>query len=121
MANNPSILAISKAMAHFPYLHPKNIAMLSLGAGYTPRHSSVFQSVGESDKVTHSTNNAPNTQGGSSNTMADTVSIIRGDWGIKQWYPFLLDIILDGDAVTTEMAMHYLLERTGLYYRLDPM
>jgi patatin-like phospholipase/acyl hydrolase len=31
VANNPSILAVSKAMAHYPHLSPKNIAVLSIG------------------------------------------------------------------------------------------
>jgi patatin-like phospholipase/acyl hydrolase len=31
VANNPSIIAVSKAMAHFPNVNPRNIAMLSLG------------------------------------------------------------------------------------------
>ena len=30
----------------------------------------------------------------------------RADWGIKQWIPFLLDLLLDGDSVTTEMVSH---------------
>jgi hypothetical protein len=44
----------------------------------------------------------------------------RADWGIKQWIPYLLDIILDGDSVTTEMVVHYLLAANGLYHRIDP-
>jgi patatin-like phospholipase/acyl hydrolase len=31
VANNPSILAISKAMAHYPNVNMKNVAVLSLG------------------------------------------------------------------------------------------
>lgn len=31
VANNPSIVAVSKAMAHYPHVNPKNIAVLSLG------------------------------------------------------------------------------------------
>ena len=31
VANNPSIVAVSKAMAHYPNVNPKNIAVLSLG------------------------------------------------------------------------------------------
>ena len=118
VANNPSMLAVSKAMVHYPQLNPSNIALLSLGTGYYPRHGSVFSSVSETDIVASErcTNTEPLEQ-----VHTNIRSIMRADWGIKQWYPFLLDIILDGDAVTTEMAMHYLLERTGLYHRLDPM
>jgi patatin-like phospholipase/acyl hydrolase len=32
VANNPSIIAVSKSMAHYPHLTPKNIAVLSIGA-----------------------------------------------------------------------------------------
>lgn len=42
------------------------------------------------------------------------------DWGIKQWVPFLLDLLLDGDTITTEMVMQYLLGNNKLYHRLDP-
>lgn len=42
------------------------------------------------------------------------------DWGIKQWVPFMLDLLLDGDTITTEMVMHYLLGNNKLYHRLDP-
>ncbi len=31
VANNPSIVAIAKAVAHFPGVTPKNIALLSIG------------------------------------------------------------------------------------------
>jgi patatin-like phospholipase/acyl hydrolase len=31
VANNPSIVAVSKAMAHYPHVNPTNIAVLSLG------------------------------------------------------------------------------------------
>ena len=34
--------------------------------------------------------------------------------------PFLLDLLLDGDTITTEMVMHYLLGNNRLYHRLDP-
>ena len=42
IANNPSIVAVSKAMAHYPFLNINNIAVLSLGAGSFPRHTNVF-------------------------------------------------------------------------------
>jgi uncharacterized protein len=31
VANNPSIVAVTKAMAHYPNVNPKNVAVLSLG------------------------------------------------------------------------------------------
>ena len=46
VANNPSIVAVSKAMAHYPFLSANKIAVLSLGAGYFPRHTNVFSLAG---------------------------------------------------------------------------
>lgn len=37
VANNPSVIACSKAMAHFSHVSPRNITVLSLGAGTYPR------------------------------------------------------------------------------------
>jgi hypothetical protein len=31
-----------------------------------------------------------------------------------------VDLLLDGDSVTTDMVMHYLLDSGGLYHRIDP-
>ncbi len=31
VANNPSIIAVSRAMSHYPHVTPKNIALLSIG------------------------------------------------------------------------------------------
>lgn len=31
-----------------------------------------------------------------------------------------LDLLLDGDSVTIDMIMHYLLSSEGLYHRIDP-
>eukprot|EP01038_Epipyxis_sp_PR26KG_P014408 gene14408-19339_t len=98
VANNPSIIAASKAMAHYPTLSTRNIAVLSIGAGNYPRHTHVF----------------------SSNDQTIPRGPLHADWGIKQWIPFLLDLLLDGDSVTTEMVMHYLLGGKGLYHRIDP-
>lgn len=33
VANNPSIIAVSKAMAHYTNITPRNVTVLSLGAG----------------------------------------------------------------------------------------
>ena len=91
-------------MAHFPNVSANNIAILSLGAGSYPRHTNVM-TAGKGLWV----------EGNDAE-----MELARADWGIKQWIPFLLDLLLDGDTVTTEMVMHYLLGRTGLYHRLDP-
>lgn len=106
VANNPSILAVAKAMAHYPNVTPRNVAVLSLGAGTYPRHTNVFSSATSRDQVDDD---------GRGKTIG------RADWGIKQWIPFLLDLLLDGDSVTTEMVMFYLLGSSGMYHRLEPM
>eukprot|EP00349_Pseudokeronopsis_sp_Brazil_P011788 CAMPEP_0202976948 /NCGR_PEP_ID=MMETSP1396-20130829/81970_1 /ASSEMBLY_ACC=CAM_ASM_000872 /TAXON_ID= /ORGANISM="Pseudokeronopsis sp., Strain Brazil" /LENGTH=195 /DNA_ID=CAMNT_0049715181 /DNA_START=64 /DNA_END=648 /DNA_ORIENTATION=+ len=122
VANNPSILAVSKAMAHYPHVTPKNVAVLSIGAGSYPRHMNIFQQVKEEgDKPLivegqiggdfHGTNGFSSYQQG---------LLAHADWGIRQWLPFLLDLLLDGESVTTEMVMHYLLAGNKMYHRLDP-
>jgi patatin-like phospholipase/acyl hydrolase len=35
VANNPSIVAVTKAMAHYSNVNPKNVAVLSLGMSST--------------------------------------------------------------------------------------
>lgn len=103
VANNPTIIAVAKAIAHFPNVTSRNIAVLSLGAGTYPRHTNIFSKAKDVDK-----NKNKN-------------EINHADWGIKQWIPFLLDLILDGDSVTTEMTLHYLLRGNGMYHRIDPL
>ena len=89
-----------------PHSHPfppidtaNNITVLSLGAGSFPRHTNVF-SAGKGEFLKDQT--------------GKDQELYRADWGIKQWIPFLLDLLLDGDTVTTEMVMHYLLGNTFL-------
>jgi len=105
VANNPSIIAISKAIAHLPYVNTRNTVLLSLGAGTYPRHTNIFSGSTRAGEVVIGTRGHKR--------------LTRADWGIKQWIPFLLDLLLDGDSITTEMVMHYLLP-TGMYHRLDP-
>lgn len=106
VANNPSIVAISKAIAHLPNLSTRNIVLLSLGAGTYPRHTNIFSSSTREGEVVIGKHGDK--------------QIIKADWGIKQWIPFLLDLLLDGDSITSEMVMQYLLGAHGLYHRLDP-
>lgn len=106
VANNPSIIALSKAMAHHSNISNRNIVCLSLGSGSFPRHVSIFDQVSRSDSKYK-------------NSKGET-TLGRADWGIKQWIPFLLDILIDGDSVTTELLMNYLLGQSNLYHRLDP-
>ena len=106
VANNPSIVAISKAIAHLPHVNTRNTVLLSLGAGTFPRHTNIFSAATREGEVVIG--------------KRGNKKIQRADWGIKQWIPFLLDLLLDGDSVTTEMVMHYLLG-SGLYHRFDPV
>jgi hypothetical protein len=108
VANNPSIIGVSKAIAHYPNVNMKNIAVLSIGAGSYPRHTNVFSSANNNDLSISTTHNLG-------------LQVNHADWGIKQWIPFLLDLLLDGDSVTTEMVMNYLLTNNGLYHRIDPL
>lgn len=86
----------------------RNVAVLSLGAGTYPRHINIFSSAGSADEVFHVGNDSS-----SNNSTRKSMKLGRADWGIKQWIPFLLDLLLDGDSITTEMVMHYLLGGTG--------
>ena len=112
VANNPSIIAFSKVMAHFDNVTTRNAVLFSLGAGHYPRHTEVFSS-----GVTGS-GERNYTIGWSGRKRMAT----RVDWGIKQWIPFLMDILLDGDSITAEMVMHHLLsnENNDMYLRFNP-
>jgi predicted acylesterase/phospholipase RssA len=97
VANNPSMIAIAKAIAHNSAVSAKNVVVLSIGAGSYPRHADVMAGIdmGEGRQD-------------------------RADWGIMQYSPHLLDLLLDGDTVTIDLVMHYLLDKGGMYHRLDP-
>ena len=112
VANNPTILALSKVMAHFPTVNTRNAALLSLGAGFYPRHTEIFD-----EGVSDTSNTQTYISAHGRRRLGD-----RADWGVKQWPPFLLDITLDGDSLTAEMVMHYLTtaQGTNMYHRLDP-
>eukprot|EP01032_Pedospumella_encystans_P018061 gene18061-20572_t len=112
IANNPSMVAVTKAMAHYPNVNPKNIAVLSIGAGNFPRHTEMLSKL--------SSRNENMAKFGAENPSDKNNMLWRADWGLKQWIPYLLDILMDGDSVTTEMVMHYLLAASGLYHRIDP-
>jgi uncharacterized protein len=71
VANNPSILACAKAMAHYPSVSSNNVVVLSLGAGSYPRHINFV--------------NTASKQFGT--------DLNKADWGIRQWIPFLMDIL----------------------------
>jgi len=112
VANNPSVIGVAKAMAHYPSLSLRNIVVLSIGAGCFPRHDRVFTQVQDSHTKLTTTINSMGFQ--------ESHELWRGDWGLKQWAPFLVDLLLEGDSVTIDMTMQYLLGKGGLYHRLDP-
>jgi hypothetical protein len=98
VANNPSVIAVTKAIAHYTNVTTRNVVVLSIGAGGFPRHANILNTNGNGNSNEH----------------------IRADWGIKQWIPSLLDLLLDGDTVTIDLVMNYLMSSEGLYHRLDP-
>lgn len=113
VANNPSILAVTKAMAHYRHVNINNMTVLSIGAGSFPRHTNIFSSI-------HSDRDAPLVIDGQVAGKNDWGPLSHADWGIRQWIPFLLDLLLDGESVTTELVMHYLLANNNTYHRIDP-
>lgn len=102
VANNPSIIGVSKTMAHFPHISQKNIVLLSIGAGQYPRHTSVLENVREGSDSYFDKKGQFN-------------PLYHADWGIRQWVPFLLDIILDGDTIMTDLVMHYQLGKRIIF------
>ena len=104
VANNPSVIAVTKAIAHYTNVTTRNVAVLSIGAGGFPRHANILNTNGN----------------GNGNGNGNPNEHIRADWGIKQWIPSLLDLLLDGDTVTIDLVMNYLMSSEGLYHRLDP-
>jgi len=94
-ANNPSMLAVTKACAHFPRVSPDNMVVLSLGAGNFP-------------------------------ISIDTANQDM-DWGIKDWVPFIFDLMMDGDSLSGELLLRYMLNSPQgdftpehRYHRIDP-
>lgn len=113
VANNPSMIAVTKAMAHHPNVNLRNCIVLSLGAGSYPRHDRIFSPAYNSNVELNTHDNVFN--------GTKSHELWRADWGLKQWAPLLVDLLLDGDSVTTDMLMHYLLDGGGLYHRHDPV
>ena len=77
-ANNPSMLAVSKACAHFPKVTPENTVVLSVGVGNFP-------------------------------ISIETPEDQDLDWGIKDWVPYIFDLLLDGDSLASELLLRYML------------
>jgi hypothetical protein len=89
---------VAKALAHRSAV-AQNVTVLSIGAGTYPRHSNLRVN---------------------SNKTSDKTTRDRIDWGIAQYSSVLLNLLLDGDSVTIDLVMHYLMDREGLYHRFDP-
>jgi len=139
VANNPSIIALSKAMAHYPHVNPKNVTLLSIGAGNYPRHTHMLSNLDSNTVSNHDEEQGSrgnltygHVSDHSSLDVSDGVRTLeldrlpavtdsficfdnseplwRADWGYKQWIPYLLDILLEGGSVTNDMVLHYLLD-----------
>ena len=44
---------------------------------------------------------------------------MHADWGIRQWAPHLLDMLIDASSVNVDMNLRLLLNSN--YHRLDPL
>lgn len=73
VANNPSIIAASKVLSHYPTVNTRNLTVLSLGAGTFPRHTDIF-SFNSDAHIKYRQNRSDGSP-----------EILRADWGIKQW------------------------------------
>ena len=95
-ANNPSMLAVSKACAHFPKVTPENTVVLSVGVGNFP----ISIPTPEDEDL---------------------------DWGVKDWVPYIFDLLLDGDSLSSELLLRYMLNSPSKnqnipenrYHRID--
>ena len=86
-ANNPSLSAVGRAYAHFPLVRPENTVVLSLGTGHCLK---------ELRQATH------------------TTSL---DWGLQQWAPQLLDLLMEANQLSNEVNLKLLLK--SRYHRID--
>ncbi len=89
-ANNPSLVAVSKALAHFPELRREDVRVLSIGAG---SKSNAFESLN---------------QPGSS-----------GNWGWWQWAPHAIQLLMDSSSLSTDLLAGLMLRRQKQYHRLE--
>ena len=89
-ANNPSLVAVSKALAHFPELRREDVRVLSIGAG---SKSNAFESLN---------------QPGSS-----------GNWGWWQWAPHAIQLLMDSSSLSTDLLAGLMLRRKKQYHRLE--
>jgi patatin-like phospholipase/acyl hydrolase len=81
-ANNPTLVAVSKALSHFD-IHRHHVRILSLGAGKWPHRV----------PSRHSDTDANSSRDGAGDD----------DWGLKQWAPHLVQLLLDSSTMSTEL------------------
>ena len=86
-ANNPSLSAVGRAYSHFPQVTPENTVVLSLGTGHCLK---------ELKEATH---------------------ISSLDWGLQQWAPKLLDLLMEANQLSNEVNLKLLLKTR--YQRID--
>lgn len=87
VAQNPSLAALGRAYAHFPAVTPQNTMVLSIGCGFN------LKEIPEASGQT---------------TL---------DWGLQQWAPRLLDLLMEANQLTNEHTLRMLLLQR--YHRVD--
>ncbi len=86
-ANNPALSAIGRAYAHFPLVTPENTVVLSIGTGHSLKE------------------------------LKDASGNNSLDWGLQQWAPKLLDLLMEANQLSNEVNLKLLLKNR--YHRLD--
>jgi hypothetical protein len=86
-ANNPALAAIGRAYAHFPLVTPENTVVLSLGTGHSLKE------------------------------LKDAENGTTLDWGLQQWAPKLLDLLMEANQLSNEVNLRLLLKNR--YHRID--
>ena len=79
---------MAKAVSHYPHVRPGRIALLSIGSG----SYDYFIPEDEGDKSM--------------------------DWGLRQWAPYLRNILLDSSAISLDTNMSLLMGNA--YHRVNP-
>jgi len=87
-ANNPSLVAVSKALAHTSKLRREDVRVLSLGAGSRINSLAVSQDGGD-------------------------------DWGLVQWAPHFVSMLLDSNAISTDLLAGLMLGHARQYHRVE--
>lgn len=86
-ANNPGLSAVGRAYAHFPQVTPENTVVLSLGTGHSLKE------------------------------LKEAESTTSLDWGLQQWAPKLLDLLMSANELANEVNLKLMLKTR--YHRVD--